>query len=67
MSFISWANSKIKKLDYFDIGFIKFGTVAFTLMIAKLWEPLLSLEWYWYGLLFLLMIIRPWYKVVIKK
>jgi len=28
-------------------------------MIAKLWKPLLSLDWYWYGLIFVLAVIKP--------
>jgi hypothetical protein len=34
---------------------------AFALMLAKLWPPLLSLEWYWYGLVFVAAAIKPMY------
>ena len=36
------------KADYIEIGFIKTSAMAFALLIAKLWSPALSLDWYWY-------------------
>ena len=36
------------KADYIEIGFIKTSAMAFALLIAKLWSPVLSLDWYWY-------------------
>lgn len=51
----------MKKYKWYDIGFIKLGSMAFALMIAKFWEPLISLEWYWYGLILLLASIMPLY------
>jgi len=36
------ADSKIKKLNWLDIQFIKLSVAGCILMIAKLWEPLLS-------------------------
>ncbi|MCJ7443867.1 MAG: hypothetical protein MUO26_04950 [Methanotrichaceae archaeon] len=43
MNFTEWANNKVKKLTWVDIGLIKLSVAAFVLMIAKLWSPLLSL------------------------
>jgi hypothetical protein len=59
-------NKKIKKLDWTDIALIKIGTVGFILTIAKLWTPLLSLNWYWYGIIFLLAATKPIYKIYLK-
>jgi len=36
------------------MGLVKLSVFAFALMVAKLWEPILSLEWYWYGIIFVL-------------
>lgn len=47
-----WIDSRIKKLKWFDIGMIKIASMAFALMVAKLWEPLLNVEWYWYAAVF---------------
>ncbi len=32
---------------------------ALALAIAKLWEPLLALDWYWYALIGVLAAIKP--------
>jgi hypothetical protein len=47
MSFTKRINAKISKLTWVDIGLTKWSVAAFVLMIAKLWPPLLSLDWYW--------------------
>ncbi|MFT4344187.1 MAG: hypothetical protein ACMXYE_05590 [Candidatus Woesearchaeota archaeon] len=59
MSFIKWTNERIAKMNYWDIQCIKLAVAGFVLMIAKLWEPLLHLEWYWYALIFVLAMIKP--------
>ena len=48
MSLFGWVEEGIKKLHWYDISLIKLSTAAFILMIAKLWQPILALEWYWY-------------------
>ncbi len=45
MGFMDWMDSKTKNLDGLDIGLLKLSVFFFTLMLAKLWAPLLSLEW----------------------
>jgi hypothetical protein len=59
MSFTKWINRKISKLTWLDIGLTKWSVAAFVLMIAKLWPPLLSLDWYWYGLIFVVFVAIP--------
>ena len=49
---LQWANDILKKLTCFDYALIKIGVFAFTLMLAKLWPEILSLNWYWYGLVY---------------
>lgn len=66
MSLGTWANSKIKKLNWVDIKLIKLSVGGFVLVVAKLWEPLLSLDWYWYALICVLAAIRPYYKIFSK-
>ncbi len=63
MSFGTWTDSRIKKCNWIDIQFLKLSIVGFVLMIAKLWKPLLSLDWYWYALIFVLAAIKPVSKV----
>jgi hypothetical protein len=64
MSFNTWANSKLKETTWVDMSLIKISAAAFALMVAKLWEPLLSLEWYWYAMIFVLAAIKPAYKAL---
>ena len=58
-----WLNEKVKKMDGMDISLTKITVFAFALMIAKLWSPILGLEWYWYGIIFVIAGIRPMTKV----
>ena len=57
-----WADSQVKKLDSCDMALVKIGVAAFVLMLAKLWTPLLSLDWYWYALVFVLAALKPFLK-----
>jgi len=57
--FTDWADGKVQKLGWIDMGLVKLSVFAFALMIAKLWEPILSLEWYWYGIIFIAAAIPP--------
>ncbi len=56
----------MKKFDWLDIGCIKFGSMAFALTVAKLWEPLLSQDWKVYALIFVVAGIRPIYRAYLK-
>lgn len=58
MCFKNW-DKKIKKMTWCDIKLIKLSTAAFVLMVAKLWAPILSLEWYWYLAIALVAMIKP--------
>ena len=42
-----------------DLRLIGLMGFAFGLMIAKLWEPILYLDWYWYLIIALLASIKP--------
>ena len=44
---------------YIDIRLAVLVGLAFGLMIAKLWEPILYLDWYWYLIIALLAAIKP--------
>jgi hypothetical protein len=63
MGFMNWANSKVKNLDWIDVQMIKLSAFSFALLLAKLWEPILSLEWYWYGTILVLAAIKPMYDI----
>ena len=44
---------------YIDIRLTVLVGLSFGLMIAKLWEPILYLDWYWYLIIALLALIKP--------
>ena len=61
---------KTKKIDkseesceyccsYLNIGLIKIAIIAFVLMVAKLWNSILVLEWYWYLIIAIAAAIKP--------
>ncbi len=66
MSFFTWADKEIKKYHWYDISLIKLSTAAFVLMIAKLWPPLLGLDWYWYLIIALVAALPPLSKMCNK-
>jgi|TARA_B100001971_G_C18209818_1_gene549944 hypothetical protein len=59
MGLIDWYNTNLSKLDVWDIGAIKLSVAASVLLLAKYWAPILSLEWYWYVIIFVIAVIRP--------
>ena len=54
-----WMEKKMKKLHACDISMIKLSTAAFILMVAVLWPPILSLDWYWYLIIAVVAAIKP--------
>jgi len=66
MGIKKWMNSRMEKMKWSDVGLIKLSVFCFTLMLAKLWNPLLNLEWHWYGLLFVIFAIKPVYSAFRK-
>ena len=66
MGYFGWINEKVKKMEWYDLSLTKLSTAAVILMIAKLWEPILALEWYWYGIIFVLAAIGPCIKLFKK-
>jgi len=63
MGFWKWADGKAKRMSALDVGLVKISVFFFALLLAKLWAPLLSLEWQWYALVFVLAALKPTYDV----
>lgn len=61
-----WMDSKLKKMTLWDIKMVKLSVAAFTLLIAKLWSPILSLDWYWYAALGIIFAATPARKMLQK-
>ncbi len=54
-------NMMNKNMDIFDTGLTKWSVFFFTLMIVKFWPVLLTLEWYYYLVIFIVLVARPLY------
>lgn len=63
---IDKTNKKLKKLVWYDMSLIKLTTAAFFLMIAKLWSPILALDWYWYLVIAIFAGVVPFKKIFMK-
>lgn len=63
----NWLNKKVRRLQWFDISLIKSSTMFFTLMLAKLWSPLLSWDWEVYLVLSIVFAVRPFYQFYLAK
>jgi hypothetical protein len=57
MEFINKLNNF--KVDWIDVVLIKIGVFVATLLLIKLWNPILSFEWYWYLIIWVIVAIRP--------
>jgi hypothetical protein len=61
------------KADWIDVGFLKIAVFAAALLFAKLWKPILSLDWYWYLIILVAALIRPvitsykWIRLAVSK
>jgi hypothetical protein len=66
MNIFAFANSIIKKCDWTDIGLLKISVAAAVLLIAKLWPPIMGLDWYWYAIVLVIAAIKPASRVVGK-
>jgi len=67
MCLCNWVESKVQRFRWYDISLIKLSTAALVLMIAKLWPPLLSLEWNFYLAIGLFAAVPVVYKMIKKK
>jgi|TARA_Y100000310_G_C20350162_1_gene653945 hypothetical protein len=67
---ISWLNARIKKIDVWDMGLIKWSTAAFVLFLITIWPA--AMTWVhsvnpWYFLVATVVFgIRPLYRFYIK-
>jgi len=55
----AWLGGMTGRLRWFDVPLIKLSAAAFMLMVAKLWPPILALDWYWYLVISLAVGVRP--------
>ncbi len=66
MSLKTFFESKTRKLDWLDIGLIKWSCVAFGIILAMLIPALLELSIWWFVAIAVILAIRPFYRAYIK-
>ena len=67
MRFMNWIEGRVARLSALDIGLLKICVIAFALMIAKLWPPLLTPDWKVFGGIFLITYIPLAVKLLIRQ
>ena len=62
MGFTSWANSKIKKLNWVDIVFIEFSCIAFGILLVALIPKLIEVNIWLIFIIFIILGLKPGYR-----
>ena len=67
---IKWMKSLVKRMDVWDVGLIKWASVAFILFVITIWPAAMDLvnkinPWYFFAAL-IIFVIRPFYRIYIK-
>lgn len=56
--------SEAFQMGMLDIALLKIAVFAATLLLAKLWASVLSLDWYWYLIIWILAALKPLYSFI---
>lgn len=67
MSISSFLNSKIKKMDWLDIGLVKWSCIAFGVLLVILFPSLLEINVWLVVAVVVILALRPFYRVYLKK
>jgi len=67
---IAWLKKRVKRMDLWDVGLIKWSVVAFVLFVITIWPAFLSWvqsvnPWYFF-IAFVILVARPFYRIYIK-
>ncbi|MDP2967340.1 MAG: hypothetical protein Q8N87_02950 [bacterium] len=62
MSFKSWLDLKMKKLDWLDMALVKFSCIAFGILLVMLIPGLAAINVWWIVAVVILLAIRPTYR-----
>ncbi len=66
MSFKSFFDKKVQKMDWLDIGLIKWSCIAFGIILAILIPVLTEISIWWFVALVIILGARPFYSVYLK-
>jgi hypothetical protein len=67
MTFWNWLETRAARMRVLDVGLLKICVLAFGLMVAKLWPPLLTPNWKVFGAIFIITYIPLAVKLLILK
>jgi hypothetical protein len=67
MTFWNWLETRAARMRVLDVGLLKICALAFGLMVAKLWPPLLTPDWSVFGAIFIITYIPLAVKLLILK
>ena len=67
MTFWHWIENRVARMNALDIALLKICVLAFGLMVAKLWPPLLTPDWKVFGAIFLITYIPLAVRLLIRK
>jgi hypothetical protein len=64
-----WAriNSRAGKLDIIDVILIQIATVCFTVLVIKFAPKIIIISKWWFIVIFLVSLVRPFYAFWLKK
>jgi len=67
---IAWLNRKLKKTDNWDVGLIKWSSIAFVLWVITIWPAAMTWvhsvnPWYFF-IVFVILAARPFYRFYLK-
>ena len=67
MTFRAWIEDRVTRMTVFDFGLLKICVLAFGLMLAKLWPPLLTPDWEVFAAIFIITYIPLAVKLLIPR
>jgi len=62
MNLIQFMNARIKKMDWIDVGLVKWSCMFFGILLAMLFPGILNLGLKTVGFIILILAIRPIYR-----
>ncbi len=66
MSFKSFLDKKVQKMDWLDIGLVKWSCIIFGMMLTILIPVLTEISIWWFVAAFIILAIRPLYRVYLR-
>ncbi len=64
---IDFFNSRVKRLDIYDIKLAQGAAMCVILVIAKLYPPLMDVSLRWFVIIGIILAFRPMYAFFVKK